>query len=74
MKNKALIGTLIALVILVAGSMIYDQTKRDSSKNGVVKIGILQYVTHDALDEIEKELRTVLLRLAMIVITLKLRC
>ena len=74
MKNKALIGTLIALVILVAGSMIYDQTKRDSSKNDVVKIGILQYVTHDALDEIEKELRTVLLRLAMIVITLKLRC
>ena len=54
MKNKALIGTLIALVILVAGSMIYDQTKRDSSKNDVVKIGILQYVTHDALDEIEK--------------------
>ena len=44
MKNKALIGTLIALVILVAGSMIYDQTKRDSSKNDVVKIGILQYV------------------------------
>ncbi|MGY3779894.1 tryptophan ABC transporter substrate-binding protein [Streptococcus gallolyticus] len=54
MKNKALIGTLIALVILVAGSMIYDQTKSDSSKNDVVKIGILQYVTHDALDEIER--------------------
>lgn len=54
MKNKALIGTLITLVILVAGSMIYDQTKSDSSKNDVVKIGILQYVTHDALDEIER--------------------
>ena len=54
MKNKALIGTLIALVILVAGSMIYDQTKNESAKNGDIKIGILQYVTHDALDEIER--------------------
>lgn len=38
MKNKTLIGTLSALVILVAGSMIYDQTKSDSSKNDVVKL------------------------------------
>lgn len=54
MKNKALIGTLIVLVMLVAGSMIYDQTKNESAKNGDIKIGILQYVTHDALDEIER--------------------
>lgn len=54
MKNKALIGTLVGLVILVVGSMIYDQTKSHSNENDVVKIGILQYVTHDALDDIEK--------------------
>ena len=54
MKNKGLIGTLIVLVVLVVGSMLYDQTKSDSHRNEKVKIGILQYVTHEALDEIER--------------------
>lgn len=54
MKNKKIIGTLIMLVILVIGSMIYDQQKDRTKKDTVVKIGILQYVTHEALDEIEK--------------------
>lgn len=54
MKNKALIGTLVALVILVVGSLLYRQTRSDSTKTATVKIGILQFVTHEALDEIEK--------------------
>ena len=55
MKNKALIATLIGLVVLVCGSLVYDATSNQaSSKNKVVKVGILQYVTHDALDEIER--------------------
>src|SRR5574344_2068566 len=54
MKNKGLIGTLIVLVVLVVGSMLYDQTKSDSHRNEKVKIGILQYVTHEALEEIER--------------------
>ena len=56
MKNKALIGTLAALALLVAGVLFFNQ-KQDSSSTSedkVVKIGILQFVTHDALDEIER--------------------
>ena len=56
MKNKALIGTLAALALLVVGVLFFNQ-KQDSSSTSedkVVKIGILQFVTHDALDEIER--------------------
>lgn len=56
MKNKALIGTLVALALLVAVVLFFNQ-KQDSSSTSedkVVKIGILQFVTHDALDEIER--------------------
>lgn len=55
MKNKALIGTLAALALLVVGVLFVSQ-KQDSStsEDKVVKIGILQFVTHDALDEIER--------------------
>ena len=55
MKNKGLIGTLIALAVLVIASLAYNKMESNqSSHNGVVKVGILQYVTHDALDQIEK--------------------
>ncbi|MBM7641717.1 tryptophan ABC transporter substrate-binding protein [Streptococcus loxodontisalivarius] len=55
MKNKRLIGTLIFLVILTVGSIVYDQFGSSSSSSSKqVKVGILQYVTHDALDEIEQ--------------------
>lgn len=56
MKNKALIGTLAALALLVAGVLFVSQRQEtsSSSENQVVKIGILQFVTHDALDEIER--------------------
>ena len=56
MKNKALIGTLATLALLVAGVLFVSQRQEtsSSSENQVVKIGILQFVTHDALDEIER--------------------
>ena len=56
MKNKALIGTLAALALLVVGVLFVSQRQEtsSSSENQVVKIGILQFVTHDALDEIER--------------------
>ena len=56
MKNKALIGTLATLALLVAGVLFVSQRQEtsSSSEDKVVKIGILQFVTHDALDEIER--------------------
>ena len=56
MKNKALIGTLAVLALLVVGVLFVSQRQESSSssENQVVKIGILQFVTHDALDEIER--------------------
>lgn len=55
MRNKALIGTLISLAILVVASLYFERKKEDiPPENKVVKVGILQFVTHDALDEIEK--------------------
>ena len=56
MKNKALIGTLAVLALLVVGVLFVSQKQEVSpaSEDKVVKIGILQFVTHDALDEIER--------------------
>ncbi|HGD0636060.1 TPA: tryptophan ABC transporter substrate-binding protein [Streptococcus agalactiae] len=56
MKNKGLIATLILLTILVVGELFYNKSEKhlNLSEKQVVKIGILQYVTHDALDAIEK--------------------
>ena len=56
MKNKTLIGTLVALALLVVGVLFVSQRQEtsSSSEDKVVKIGILQFVTHDALDEIER--------------------
>ena len=55
MKNKRLIWTLVFLAILTLGSIGTDLFKKEQQNtNKVVKIGILQFVTHDALDQIEK--------------------
>ncbi|MGT2754179.1 tryptophan ABC transporter substrate-binding protein [Streptococcus ovis] len=56
MKNKSLIGTLIVLAVLVVGALAIDYipAKKTSNEDKDVKIGILQFVTHDALDQIEK--------------------
>lgn len=58
MKNKALIGTLVALGFLVAGSLVYNNMNSSQSvaQKDVVKVGILQFVTHEALDQIEQGL------------------
>ena len=55
MKNKRLIWTLVFLAILTLGSIGTDLFKKEQQDaNKVVKVGILQFVTHDALDQIEK--------------------
>ena len=55
MKNKRLIWTLVFLAILTLGSIGTDLFKKEQQNtNKVVKVGILQFVTHDALDQIEK--------------------
>ena len=55
MKNKRLIWTLVFLAILTVGSIVYDSFgKGNHSTNQVAKVGILQFVTHDALDQIEQ--------------------
>lgn len=55
MKNKGLIYTLVALGVLGAGALYMNanQTKEIQTTQ-VAKIGILQFVTHEALDQIEK--------------------
>lgn len=66
MKNKRLIWTLIFLAILTLGSIGTDLFKKEhQDANKVVKVGILQFVTHDALDQIEKELRMALRKLVI---------
>ena len=55
MKNKRLIWTLVFLAILTLGSIGTDLFKKEhQNANRVVKVGILQFVTHEALDQIEK--------------------
>ncbi|MFU2205826.1 tryptophan ABC transporter substrate-binding protein [Streptococcus pluranimalium] len=58
MKNKAVIGTLAVLVLIVVGSIFYSlgQNNAGSEKSSKekVKVGILQFVTHDALDAINE--------------------
>ncbi|MEQ9763718.1 tryptophan ABC transporter substrate-binding protein [Streptococcus jiangjianxini] len=56
MKNKAVIGTLTVLVLMVLGSIFYhlgqSTAHSEQDKKEKVKVGILQFVTHDALDAI----------------------
>ena len=55
MKNKRLIWTLVFLAILTIASIGTDLFKKEhQNANRVVKVGILQFVTHEALDQIEK--------------------
>ena len=55
MKNRRLIWTLVFLAILTLGSIGTDLFKKEhQNANRVVKVGILQFVTHEALDQIEK--------------------
>lgn len=56
MKNKTLLGTLAALILIVIGAVFFGQQnkKNTASSDDVVKIGILQFVTHESLDQIEQ--------------------
>lgn len=57
MKNKSLIATLILLTVMVIGSLLskgVSQENRDLANQQNIKIGILQLVTHEALDDIEQ--------------------
>ena len=66
MKNKRLIWTLVFLAILTLGSIGTDFFKKEhQDANKVVKVGILQFVTHDALDQSRRELRMALRKLVI---------
>lgn len=56
MKNKSLIATLIMITSLVFLSLFFEKDNEQLAlkQKPVVKIGILQLVTHEALDQIEK--------------------
>ena len=56
MKNKRLIGIIVALAVLVAGSLIYSSMNKPEAKNEkkVAKVGVLQFVSHPSLDLIYK--------------------
>lgn len=56
MKNKTLMGTLALLAVVIFGAIFYNLGQGNSSAKpetkAKVKVGILQFVTHDALDAI----------------------
>lgn len=59
MKHKGLIVTVIALFLMVAASLVLKEGKKQlqlASKR-VVKVGILQLVTHEALDQIAQGIK-----------------
>lgn len=55
MKNKNLLLTILALVAVVVGAIFLTNKKEDKkvqTEGETVKVGVLQFVTHEALDEI----------------------
>lgn len=55
MKNKNLLLTILALVVIVVGGIFLTNKKEDTkvqTEGKTVKVGVLQFVTHEALDEI----------------------
>ena len=59
MKNKNLLATIIALTVMVVAALFLTQREQNNSTNSTekVKIGVLQFVTHDSLDEIYKGIK-----------------
>ncbi|MGT2949210.1 tryptophan ABC transporter substrate-binding protein [Streptococcus devriesei] len=60
MKNKRLIGILAALALLVIGILVYQslgRQKQKSSQSDTFNVGVLQYVSHNALDEIYRGIK-----------------
>ncbi|OAC70865.1 peptide ABC transporter substrate-binding protein, partial [Streptococcus pyogenes] len=57
MKNKSLIATLLVLTVIVIGSLLskgVSKENRDLANQQNITIGILQFVTHEALDDIKR--------------------
>ncbi|HFI0480905.1 TPA: tryptophan ABC transporter substrate-binding protein [Streptococcus suis] len=54
MKNKNLLATIVALTVMVVAALFMTQKEQtsQSASSEKVKIGVLQFVTHDSLDEI----------------------
>lgn len=59
MKHKGLIATVIVLFLMVAASLVLKEGKKQSqlASKHVVKVGILQLVTHEALDQIAQGIK-----------------
>ncbi|MFC4771521.1 tryptophan ABC transporter substrate-binding protein [Enterococcus hermanniensis] len=58
MKNKGIIGSIIALAIVLIGVFAYQmgtrQTTATTDTEKIKTVGILQYVSHSSLDQIKK--------------------
>ncbi|HFI0042110.1 TPA: tryptophan ABC transporter substrate-binding protein [Streptococcus suis] len=59
MKNKNLLATIVALTVMVVAALLMTQKEQSSqsASSEKVKIGVLQFVTHDSLDEIYKGIK-----------------
>ncbi|MFV0559673.1 MAG: tryptophan ABC transporter substrate-binding protein [Enterococcus sp.] len=58
MRNKRLIGAYLLVLLLLAGSFIYEKVDAvQQQKNEVKTVGVLQYVSHPALDEIYRGIK-----------------
>ncbi|HEM2960599.1 TPA: ABC transporter substrate-binding protein [Streptococcus suis] len=59
LKNKNLLATIVALTVMVVAALFLTQKEQNNSTNSTekVKIGVLQFVTHDSLDEIYKGIK-----------------
>lgn len=58
-KNKKLLTTILALTAMVIAALFMTQQERSrqAATTEKVKIGVLQFVTHDSLDEIYKGIK-----------------
>ena len=54
MKNKRLLGIIVALALVVGGSLVYSSLTKQETKtetaNKTAKVGVLQFVSHPSLD------------------------
>ncbi|HFI0255383.1 TPA: tryptophan ABC transporter substrate-binding protein [Streptococcus suis] len=59
LKNKNLLATIVALTVMVVAALFLTQKEQSNSSNTTekVKIGVLQFVTHDSLDEIYRGIK-----------------
>ncbi|HEM2815616.1 TPA: ABC transporter substrate-binding protein [Streptococcus suis] len=59
LKNKNLLATIVALTVMVVAALFLTQKEQSNSSTSTekVRIGVLQFVTHDSLDEIYKGIK-----------------